>query len=130
MLFKADERWVLMQQHTCRLEQVGPQQPVAPFGDAPIEVLLARLLSPWSQTEVGADGLRRSEPRGSSIVCRNASAVMTRHTRHTHQPPGCFVSLRCRTDPLVEHRLLCLSRLMHRQQTLDDRTQRVPSSTS
>ncbi len=38
--FKADQRWVRCN----RLKQVRPQQAVAPFGDAAIVILLARLL--------------------------------------------------------------------------------------
>ena len=36
-----------VQQDACGLEQVGPQQPVAPFRDSTVEVQLARLLPPW-----------------------------------------------------------------------------------
>jgi hypothetical protein len=51
-------------EHRRGLEQIGVQQAITAFGDVPAGVGFARLVAPWRETEIGADGSRSSEPRG------------------------------------------------------------------
>src|SRR2546423_14945143 len=53
-----------MQQHARRLEQVRPEQPIAPLRDAAVKVQLAGLFSTRRETEIGPNGLGRSEAAG------------------------------------------------------------------
>ena len=63
---------------------------------------------------VGRDPTGRNR-QGATLALDNQTSAATLR----------FVSARCCTDGLIEHRLLRLL-LTHRQQTVDDRTQHMP----
>ena len=76
-----------------RLEQVGAQQSVAAFGDAPGAVDIAGLVTAWRQAEVGAN--RTGSPEPFRVVDDGDIGQRDDHAdrRNAHQPLCCRISL-------------------------------------